>query len=992
MAQATRKLNATKMAYVKKSAPTTHYTPSGTNWYPLKKSSTEEPYFYIQFQEWPAALRHYVIIGVQEVCAAFRAQNGGGSAYCYISDKTSADIDTVTFNTKYSRTTFLFPNIGIYGASPATDKKFTGRETSNPVARSLLLNRIVEISGEWLSTNSSEISARLADGTSLPYATIVYDDEQTYNCTAKMTYPSSSGTAVNISTGIPQTFTWALEGDSNDPFGWAQNQATFYWRVRSSTPEEWKSVQVNGDVKSATFPGKTFTSSRIIEYYVVVIDEFNTTHYIGSAESPRVFSSENAFGVPTSPANNTDIDPTKENTFSWIDRSQNGVTTYDQIDGYFCWTDTDDSEIANWNQINVGSRKSIEIPPYTFPSGKTIKWNVRVNVDELNPDNTYTYYADYARTVNTLPYSLEVLQLPSGSNICSGNPIAIVYELKNSDGGEAIQRESRLFWRADTLDPYTVIQNSTSTKSIAFPANTLPTGGRIEWYIEVTATDGSVYSTTPATFSTATSLLTPQSSPTAGYTNPRNPITFSWYFAAGTGSVAGTASLFWKVSTDETYTQVTATGNSITIPANTFPVAATIEWYLAGEDYSGHASQTSVYSFSTEAAAVRAITNYPVNGTVDGSEDITFRWTFDTADGFPPSRVEFAWKLPAESTAQWHIVTDTTTPITEYTIPAGTFPAGQIDWRIRAWNIDSVLGNEGTASFINLIAPTITTASATAVPFSTIAWQCDDQQSFELEIDGKRIGPYFGTEKRYTVTEYLEDGVHSIRIRVMGSIGLWSQWAETTVDIHNASEDEIELTGTGPVEAALQWTTESATANFLIYRDGAMIGHTTRSAFSDRLANGEHTYVVINRLPSGNYDKSNEVNIELSVPRMTLAAIDGEEWLEIPHALTSQRDPEYTKTKTVAFNHLSGHDYPTAITSELYEAPMSATAAFLFTETEANKKFLKLFGIPIIVKAADGSCFVGIISSWRQQPRQGYYTAYTFTVNRIDWEDYVDAE
>ena len=782
------------------------------------------------------------------------------------------------------------------------------------------------------------------------------------------TYPSGTKRITQ-----PIDFAWALKSGSVD---YPQKSASLSWRIGDDGAGG--VITITGSEKSVTAPAFTFPPGVEIQFSVFALAD--PAGY-GSTDYSKKFN--------TYPVNLT------------ILKSPSGSDVYTRDDIYIVYMlITDGSELQK-SSVNLYWRDD-ESQPYTAITGDPSKSFVIIPGDTLPTSSTIQWYLEATdiggnvytttpATFSTATVALAVTNYPSGQNVCSGNQLLFKWTLTSS-AGDYGQRSATLYWRTDTQQDYTSVSAVDDEKQILLPREYFHTGVTVDWYLVAVDSGGTLHQTNVQRFSTATSQITPQSSPTAGYTNPREPITFSWYFAAGDGSVSGTASLFWKLSTATNYSEVTATGNSITIPANTLPVAATIDWYLAGADYSGYASQTDVYSFSTAAAAVRAITNYPVNGTVDGSEDITFRWTLDTADGFPPSRVEFAWKLPAESTAQWHIVIDTTTPITEYTVPAGTFPAGQIDWRIRAWNLDSVLGNEGTASFINLIAPSITTASATAVPFSTIAWQCDDQQSYELEIDGKRIGPYFGTEKRYTLTDYLEDGVHSILIRVMGSVGIWSRWAETTVDIHNASEDEIELTGTGPVEAALQWTTESATADFLIYRDGAMIGHTTRSAFSDRLANGEHTYTVINRLASGNYDKSNEVTIDMSVSRMTIAAADGGEWIEIPHALTSQRDPEYTKSKTVAFNHLSGHEYPTEITSELYEFAMDVTAAFLFTETEAHKKFLKLFGVPIIVKAADGSCFVGIISSWRQRPRQGYYTAYTFTVSRIDWEDYVDAE
>ena len=90
----------------------------------------------------------------------------------------------------------------------------------------------------------------------------------------------------------------------------------------------------------------------------------------------------------------------------------------------------------------------------------------------------------------------------------------------------------------------------------------------------------------------------------------------------------------------------------------------------------------------------------------------------------------------------------------------------------------------------------------------------------------------------------------------MGTYALWSPGGSTTVTIANEPGEAIELSTENGIEPRLAWSTEEATGDFYIYRNGKLIGHTTEMYFFDRFAEGECSYKVVNRLPSGNYSIS----------------------------------------------------------------------------------------------------------------------------------------
>ena len=84
----------------------------------------------------------------------------------------------------------------------------------------------------------------------------------------------------------------------------------------------------------------------------------------------------------------------------------------------------------------------------------------------------------------------------------------------------------------------------------------------------------------------------------------------------------------------------------------------------------------------------------PMNTVEDGNGPITFRWSLSNAYGNDPSLVNLWWKLPSEGNQNWHVIVSSSTPITEYTTPAGYFPAGEIQWLVHAYNQDNVRGRK----------------------------------------------------------------------------------------------------------------------------------------------------------------------------------------------------------------------------------------------------------------------------------------------------------
>ena len=494
----------------------------------------------------------------------------------------------------------------------------------------------------------------------------------------------------------------------------------------------------------------------------------------------------------------------------------------------------------------------------------------------------------------------------------------------------------------------------------------------------------------------ATSYVYRISGPSGGsYSDPTEATRFAW----GLNSTIAASMVYdaefnqasavfkWKAE-GGSYTTVSIAGSTteVTIPANTFPAATNITWYVQATDEDGTTTQTEEFTFSTADGAVYANPVKPVSTTEAGDKSISFTWSIASDTGSTATRTELQYS--ADSGSTWTTLLDVNEERRAYVAPANTFSGGTINWRVRAYNADGVAGDWGTASFVVIGAPGAPeNLIADEVPFLTLTWQSSGQQAYEVFVDGVSRGAKFGTAKSWTSDEPLTDGEHVIAVSVQGVYGLWSTPAEIPVTIANTPGDAVELIGSFDIDADLQWVTASTAADFMIYRDGARIGHTVQSFFEDSRCLGSHEWFVLNRLPGGNYTKSNSVTGTLAAETTMIAAFGSGDWIELK--LTEQRNTaqRYDYARTHSLRHVSGANYPVLEISPYEDETASFDTAFL--SNEDARPFEDLRGRVVMIKARGGQLIVGALTNL-QKTVGDFYTVYSFSIQRIHWEDFVD--
>lgn len=504
-----------------------------------------------------------------------------------------------------------------------------------------------------------------------------------------------------------------------------------------------------------------------------------------------------------------------------------------------------------------------------------------------------------------------------------------------------------------------------------------------------------------------------KSGPKSGYYNPKTAATFSWEYqktaatrnliVADDTFVQASATFYWKKSTDENYTaiQISGTAKNVTVPANTFPTASTIQWFVRGTDTDGTTSQTEVFSFSTAAGTAYAYAQAPIGSVEDGSAPIVFRWNLGSSDGQTPSRVRAWWKLPTEDDNSWHTLCDVHSAITSYTAAAGTFQAGEVQWKVQAFNIDGTAGpwdadTPNAKTFVVVAAPNpVAGLSATAVPLTTISWQSGEQKAYEISIDGNVVRKaYSETVNTWKVPEPLPDGNHEISVRVQGQYGLWSQPSAVTITVSNTTSRTLTLQGTFDLDAELAAVMSGSHTFTSIhwYRDGVQFAQQNRStatsvmSFTDRTVLGRHSYYAEVWFSNGNYVRSNTVSGTMTASRLTIAPAAGGDWLDL--GLSDQRENRETfnmKTSPALY-HVLGAKYPHADLSPFVDYSGSYNCAF--TDPDKAAQFEAMFGTAVILKSRWNNVLTGILTPLRKTANR-FYVAYTFTVQQINTEKLV---
>lgn len=459
------------------------------------------------------------------------------------------------------------------------------------------------------------------------------------------------------------------------------------------------------------------------------------------------------------------------------------VTVGDTVGrGYVLTFKYQSTELYTLTGTGDGTR-SVSCPASWFTTAGVTGSSMRVDVvvtDDLGRSSSANFTLVNPQGSTVTPTA------PKSTTVQGENEVSFAWTVSTDWG---TQTKAELQWSRNnalwqSLATVDGVGTTWTAPAVSFPA------GTVYWRARVTNSFGVLGPWSAGTSFTvaysAESVAVPVNSPTSGTISAAVPETFAIELQAS-GPVydpftIASAQFFWRSGESGDYTSVdmTASGSTATvaIPAGTFP-SGTLQWYATATDNTGAERSTGVYTLSALNAVVEAAPLSPVSTVESGSGPIVFRWSYGSLDGSAQTKAELQQSTDGTS---WTALASVAGSDTSWSVPAGTFPAGTIYWRVRSANAAQEWGPWSAAvSFVCFSAPYVTGVRGSAAPFATITWQTEGQLAYELQIDGKSYGPYFGADVRsFTLTEPLAPGTHTVSVRAQNRYGLWSTWTSAT--------------------------------------------------------------------------------------------------------------------------------------------------------------------------------------------------------------------
>lgn len=209
-----------------------------------------------------------------------------------------------------------------------------------------------------------------------------------------------------------------------------------------------------------------------------------------------------------------------------------------------------------------------------------------------------------------------------------------------------------------------------------------------------------------------------------------------------------------------------------------------------GQNYGAWDESNGVFTIQHNVAPTMP-TNLSPNGTIiDRTKTQRLTWKHNDQDA--QSKADIEWRLQGATT--WNTATSIGAE-QGYYIDANTFPTGQIEWRVRTYDQQSLVSPYSTIAVFSSAEPT--TAPTILLPTSpvnisrpVIEWSGVEQASYQVLIEdalGETVwdtGEITSANKAITTgVDLLNGGTYKIKLRIKDSSGLFSTFVDTTVVI-----------------------------------------------------------------------------------------------------------------------------------------------------------------------------------------------------------------
>lgn len=506
----------------------------------------------------------------------------------------------------------------------------------------------------------------------------------------------------------------------------------------------------------------------------------------------------------------------------------------------------------------------------------------------------------------------------------------------------------------------------------------LDNASQYEWWADITLNTGDVLSNQGTANVTAgqIDITIANAKPADGTIAPRKiSNTFSWQFVAATEGLTiptaitqKTATLYWKSIDAANFNVINlgANANSYTFAANdAFKNLERIVWYVECEANTGTTARTEQMTVQVLDDTSNAVGTLPAGEFKDNSDvGITFEWQHNISTGTNPTGFKIRYSYNS-GTSWTELVDEKNTTAVVFTAPVNKFVNGTVYWQIATYNSDGVVGNWSESTIFAVsqkpTLPQITEIVATPLP--SIRWSSTEQVSYEVEIDGISNGQRYGYNREWKAENILEDGKHSVRIRVWSKMGLVSDWATADFTVLNVPSGEITINAqerTGQVDVVFD-TVSGVFTKYYLLRDGMPVAKFevgNGAPFVDRQSVGAHRYVVRGFDANGYYTDSAAITAAPVVDVAEIGLLDSGEWINLKWQKQNYSKSNSTSSEMVQY---WGYNKPIYKATDAHTIVHNITGAKLGYERVEDVEAMQ--GQTVIYKDSQGHLAIGVFSS-----------------------------
>lgn len=389
------------------------------------------------------------------------------------------------------------------------------------------------------------------------------------------------------------------------------------------------------------------------------------------------------------------------------------------------------------------------------------------------------------------------------------------------------------------------------------------------------------------------------------------------------------------------------------------------EWQVSVTTDDGRMATTEWQEFTTVDGTSSAKIIRPNLITLDGSAVNRFEWEHTISTASLPRGYEIQYR---ESDSQWQTLIDQKqTDQTYYDVPANTLPAGNLEWRVRTYNSNLTPGNwsDSASIIVRSAPPAPIITSVTSFPRPVISWQSEGQIQAEVRINDNTRS-VLSAAKSYRWEDFLPDGFITVNVRVKNQFDLWSPWASAQTTIKNTPSGQITLSASVS-NYAVSLSINSTYPQNYIYRDDVLIGKAvnregvdTAFTYLDDTALGSHSYYAMGVDEQSNYQQSERITAEVSVPFGVIGELKALSWIELKRKRGSYPSHDIKRSYPVTMVYYSGNPLPVAYVSNELDA--SHTLEFTTDKTTADH-LENLTGKTVIYKDVRGDLIIGVLVS-----------------------------